>query len=226
MLSVVTMNKNSFLDLNLSHIFKIDSCWSQCFQTQIFKGLKLKNNPDLLKATAFIYWTFWSIRVDASQADVERLRNTDYHPPSAIVAWGSGEPRSLQRIHTSAVMVLILSLFISLYLSHTTNAGPVLGACRDFFQKNTSCWLTPVWLMFSSIFVFLLSFCFQINPHSLDVSVDISPVSASQFHWRSFIQPFQGWSIVITTMAEIISPLGTSDAETCARLRSVRLTGN
>lgn len=33
-------------------------------------------------------------------------------------------------------MVLILSLFISLYLSHTSSEGPVLGACRAFFHKN------------------------------------------------------------------------------------------
>lgn len=72
--------------------------------------------------------------------------------------------------------------------------------------------------------------CVHINPLSLDVLVDISPVSASQFHWRSFIQPSQRWSIVIiTTIAEIISPLGTSNTETHVRrvkLRSVRLTGN
>lgn len=77
------------------------------------------------------------------------------------------------------------TLFKSLYLSHTSSDGPVLGACRafflSFFHQQTSSWRLRD--SFSSILVFLLFSAFALIPSVWTFRLTLRPVPASQFHW-------------------------------------------
>lgn len=145
------------------------------------------------------------MRVDARQADVGRLRSTDYRLPSAIVAGGSGEPGSLRRIHSSAVMVLLLYII----------EKPVSFSHQ---QRWSSSWSLQSFLVTRSLA--FLSFCLRINPLSLDVSVDASSCPCDPVSLTGHL--FNPLSLTERSRNNHSS----GDQLTSVKLRSVSLTGN